>query len=233
MCKITSTYSRVQWLYLLLLTHWGRVTHICINKLTIIGSYKGLSPGRRQAIVWTNAGILLIGPLGTNFTEILLEVHTFSLKKMHSKMSSGKWWPFCLSLNVLRTYVCLEACMFLFVHHATACLIPVYSAVPLQHGQFSQKYLQKTSHSSPLGRGMGCLLWVQLLIDILSQSLQWCLQYHVILDCVIMAWLYFCAGFGIYMHFIQNIIDKVIYRTCLLWIQPLIDILPQFLQWCL
>ena len=43
-------------------THWGRVTHICINKLTIVGSDNGLSPGRRQAIIWTNAGILLIGP---------------------------------------------------------------------------------------------------------------------------------------------------------------------------
>ena len=52
------------------LTHWGRVTHICVGKLTIIGSDNGLSPERRQAIIWTNAGILLIGPLGTNFSEI-------------------------------------------------------------------------------------------------------------------------------------------------------------------
>ena len=44
------------------LTHWGRVTHICVGKLTIIGSGNGLSPGRRQAIIWTNAGILLIEP---------------------------------------------------------------------------------------------------------------------------------------------------------------------------
>ena len=43
------------------LTHWGRVTHICVGKLTIIGSDNGLSPGRRQAINWTNTGILLIG----------------------------------------------------------------------------------------------------------------------------------------------------------------------------
>ena len=45
------------------LTHWGRVTHICVSKLTIIVSDNGLSPGRHQA--WTKAGILLIGPLGT------------------------------------------------------------------------------------------------------------------------------------------------------------------------
>ena len=84
-----------------LLTHWGRVTHICFVKLTIIGSDNGLSPGRRQAIIWTNAGILLIGPLGTNFIEILIGIQTFSFRKMHLKMLSAKWRPFCLGLNVL------------------------------------------------------------------------------------------------------------------------------------
>ena len=38
------------------LTHWGRVTHICVGNLTTICSDNGLSPGRRQAIIWTNAG---------------------------------------------------------------------------------------------------------------------------------------------------------------------------------
>ena len=76
------------------LTHWGRVTHICVGKLTTIGSNNGLSPGRRQAIIWTIAGILLIGPLGTNFSEILIGIQTFSFTKMHLKMSSAKWRPF-------------------------------------------------------------------------------------------------------------------------------------------
>ena len=76
------------------ITHWGRVMHICISKLTIIGSDNGLSPGRRQAIIRTNAGILLIGPLGTNFSEILIGIQTFSFKKIHLKMSSAKWHPF-------------------------------------------------------------------------------------------------------------------------------------------
>ena len=83
------------------LTHSGRVTHICVDNLNIIGSDNGLSPSRRQAIIWTNVGILLIKPLGTNFSEILIEIITFSVKKMHMKMSSGKWRPFCLGLNVL------------------------------------------------------------------------------------------------------------------------------------
>ena len=72
-----------------------------MRKLTIIDSDNGLSPGRRQAVIWTNAGILLIGHLGTNFSEILIETYTFLLKKIHLKMSSGKWRPFCFGLNVL------------------------------------------------------------------------------------------------------------------------------------
>ena len=83
------------------LTHWGRVTHICVNKLTIIDSDNGLSPDRRQAIIWTNAGILLIGPLGTNFGETLIGIHIFSIKEMQLKMSSANWRPFCLGINEL------------------------------------------------------------------------------------------------------------------------------------
>ena len=67
------------------LTHWGRVTHICVGNLTIIGSENGLSPGRRQAIIWTDAGILLIGTSWTNFNEILIEIPTFRAKKIHLK----------------------------------------------------------------------------------------------------------------------------------------------------
>ena len=76
------------------ITHWGRVTHICVSKLTIIGSDNGLSPERRQANFWTNAGILLIGTLGTNFSEILVGIQSFSFKKMQLKMSSAKWRQF-------------------------------------------------------------------------------------------------------------------------------------------
>ena len=51
--------------------------HMCVSKLTTIGSDNGLSPGRRQAIIWTNAVILLIRPLGTSFSEILLKMYIF------------------------------------------------------------------------------------------------------------------------------------------------------------
>ena len=85
------------------LTHWGRVTHICVSKLTIIGSDNGLSPDRSQAIILTNDGLLLIGSLGTNFREILIDILTFSFKKMRLNVSSAKRRPFCLGLNVLST----------------------------------------------------------------------------------------------------------------------------------
>ena len=75
---------RPLWDVLEILTHWGRVTHICVGKSTII------------------AGILLIGPLGTYFSEILTGIQTFSFNKIHLKMSSAKWCPFCLGLNVLK-----------------------------------------------------------------------------------------------------------------------------------
>ena len=67
--------------------------HIGVSKLAIIGSDCGLSPVRRQTITWTNAGKLLIGILGTNFCEILSEIHTFSVKKIQQ---------FCHGLNVLK-----------------------------------------------------------------------------------------------------------------------------------
>ena len=71
------------------LTHWGRVTHICVSKLTNTGS--------------DNAGILLNEPLGTNFSEILIGIQIFSFRKMRLKMSSAKGRLFCLGLNVLTT----------------------------------------------------------------------------------------------------------------------------------
>ena len=110
-------------------SHWGRVTHICEGNLTIIGSDIGLSPERRQAIIWTNAGISLIGPLGTNFSEILIGIQTFSFTKMHLKMSSAKWRPFCLGLNVLtNSYVWRE------VSHRVIGKIVTWSDDYLSHG---------------------------------------------------------------------------------------------------
>ena len=61
------------------LTHWGRVTHLCVSKLTSIDSDNGLSPWRRQDIIWNNDGILLIRP--TNLSEIYSKFKHFRWRK--------------------------------------------------------------------------------------------------------------------------------------------------------
>ena len=53
------------------------------------GSDNGLSPILCQAIIWTNAGILSISHLGTNFSEILIKIQQFSFTKMHLKILSA------------------------------------------------------------------------------------------------------------------------------------------------
>ena len=73
---------------------------ICVNNPAVIGSVNGLSSGLRQAIIWTSAGILLIEPSGT--IEILTKIYTFSFRKVHLKMPSGKWQPFVLYLSALK-----------------------------------------------------------------------------------------------------------------------------------
>ena len=108
------------------LTHWGRVMRICVRKLIFIGLDNGLSPGRRQAIIWTNVEILLIGTLGRSFNEILSEIHTFSFNKTHLKTSSVKWHPFYLGLNVLR-HICRHLVQFAtLMARCLLCLLPFY-----------------------------------------------------------------------------------------------------------
>ena len=79
------------------LTHWGRVTHIRVSKLTIIVSDHGLSLGRRQAIIWTNAGLLSIGPPGTNFSEVLIAICIFiqenAFENVARKLAAILSWP--------------------------------------------------------------------------------------------------------------------------------------------
>ena len=139
---MTPPHLKCQWWYLMpsslksccvcfvsALTHWGRVTHIGVITLIIIGSDNGLSPSRRQAIIWTDDRILLIRTFRTYFSEIVSEIHTFSFKKMHFKMSSGKWRPPCLGLNVLRRIdspPCL-LCMYIYKHETNTVRMMVRS----------------------------------------------------------------------------------------------------------
>ena len=89
--------------------------HIKVTDVRVVSKFfiylhhiKSLRPSdsymcRRQAIIWTNDMMLSMGTLGTEFSEILIEIHTFSFQKMHLKMSPAKWRPSCLGLNVLIT----------------------------------------------------------------------------------------------------------------------------------
>ena len=79
--------------------------YIKINTRTYRGTIRyndGALPiwdGRRQTIIGTNAGMLLVRPLKPKFSEILIEIYMFSFTKMHLKLS-GNWRPFCLSFNM-------------------------------------------------------------------------------------------------------------------------------------
>ena len=129
----------------LTLNSW-RPSDVCVSKLTIIGSDNGLSPGRRQAILWTNYGILIIRTLETNFSEIVSKIHTFSFKKMHLKMSSAKWRLFGFGLNVLtHGDGVAHACVSKLGHHWFRKWLVVFSAqsrfldqrlIIINHGEF-------------------------------------------------------------------------------------------------
>ena len=75
------------------LTHLPLVLHVMYAsvKWVSFGSGNGLLPVGHQAITWTNPDLLSIGPLGTNFSEIWIEILTFPFKKMCLKMTSAKW----------------------------------------------------------------------------------------------------------------------------------------------
>ena len=82
---------------------WKRSPMVHIVQIPQIdhGSNNGLSPFRRQTIIYTNAGLLLIRPLGTKFNEILIKIQNFLFTKMLVKISSAKWRPFCPGEDVV------------------------------------------------------------------------------------------------------------------------------------
>ena len=91
------------------LTHSGRVTHICVSKLTIIGSDNGLSPRWHQAIIWTNAAILSIRPKGTYFSEILIWNSEVFIQELALK---------CLIMAaILSRPQCVKACIINYISY--------------------------------------------------------------------------------------------------------------------
>ena len=103
--KMLLKLSSAKWSFcsdLIVLTHWGWKTHICISKLNINGSDNGLSPGWHQTNIWNNDEILLIWPLGTNFSDMLFKIHIFIfIQENPFENVIWKLAAFCLGLNVL------------------------------------------------------------------------------------------------------------------------------------
>ena len=149
------------------------MTHICVGNVTIIGPDNGLWPSRHQAIIWTNAGILLNGPWGTNSSEILIGIHTFSFKKIHLKMLSAKWRPFCLSLNVLTflgcrsTHYAFSVASSLVLHIRTNSCVTIWNeicsnfnsgfALPIDPYNGSENHTLKMIATSPRGPWVKCI----------------------------------------------------------------------------
>ena len=134
--------------------------HICVGKLNITGSDNGLSPAWRQAVIWTSAGILLIRPSGTNFSDILIGTETFSLKKMYLNMLSAKWRPFCLSLNEFKSargqwvskWLTASACMGWTVKSSAAKKL-------LRKLRNIWHTLEKKRQKISAGTGVNCCVW--------------------------------------------------------------------------
>ena len=117
----------VKWVtdWIIILTRWGRVTHTCVSRLNVIGSDNGLSPGWFQAIIWTNIGILLIGPLGKQFQwNLNRNLHIFIQKNAFEnvvwKMSAILSRPQCVNTSqqpmsykmwMLSSYIVCKTCL--------------------------------------------------------------------------------------------------------------------------
>ena len=89
--------------------HWSGSSLVQVMACRLFGA---------KPFTWTNGAILSIGHLGTNFGEFYLKFKHFRWIKMHSKMSSAKWRPFCLGLDVVSPFFvnkqgCRICCWFL------------------------------------------------------------------------------------------------------------------------
>ena len=100
----------------------GRVKHKCVDNVTIIGSDNGLLLGRRQAIIWANAWIVLIGHLWTNFSGIFnrnpyIFIQENAFEKIVCQMTAislgltvltdsniEAWWHICSPMNSIITW---------------------------------------------------------------------------------------------------------------------------------
>ena len=152
------------------LTHWSRVMHICVSKQTIIGSDNGLSPSRHQAIIWTNAGILLIQTSGTNFSEIVSEIPTFSFKKNASEN------VICKTAAILSRHECVNKCSKCVSsrHKRFLQIVLNFNITHIPSGNifsFLNWYVLRNTHVLSMFMSSFLLLpWEALLVCVISQG---------------------------------------------------------------
>ena len=95
------------------------MTHKYVSELIIIGSDNGLWPGRRQAIIWTNAGILLTGCLGTHFSEIFIEISYIFIQEDWfenvCKLAAILSGPQCVNLLYMEYFGFNNTCVYSFI----------------------------------------------------------------------------------------------------------------------
>ena len=143
------------------------MTHISVSKLTTIGSDNGLSSGRRQAIILTNAGILVIGPFGINFSDNLIEINAFSFIEMHLTMASAEWRLFRRGLNELNEN-------FLWLPWNR----PIRQDNCPWSSQIYSTINQTTRHAFQLDDAiLSCLRWEHLGISTAHKTVNHCLPY--------------------------------------------------------
>ena len=130
--------------------------YIYVSKLTIIGSDNGLTRTRRQAIFQTNTGVLLIWPLGTNCSETIILINTFSFKKMHLKMLSGKCRPFCLSLNVFKALFDDSVLLYFIILIPANCPMHFQYSIYYKHIYLKHLYMYQNVVMLPLNIFQRC-----------------------------------------------------------------------------
>ena len=109
----------------------------------IYATLNWVSNGSDNAIIETNAGLLLIRPLGTNFNEILIKIQKFSFTKMHLKRSSAKWRPDCLRGDVC--YVSAKS-LATFIVSTTMCLHHFLFCKSVVHGPLARCVKLRVAH---------------------------------------------------------------------------------------
>ena len=88
-----------------LLTHLPLMPHMCVGDGSELIQIMACRLVGAQPLSEPMLEYLLIGPLGTTFSEIRIKIQNFSFIKMPLKISSAKWWSFRSGGDELRNLV--------------------------------------------------------------------------------------------------------------------------------